>query len=180
MAEINSEMGGRNKQRNRKAKVSTKIDMTPMVDLAFLLITFFMLTTTFSKPSTMEVNMPDRGDATATMPVSEKRVITFILGKENAVYWYRGDNKPEHIVFEKIDFSQTERVRKVLLEQTKLIKDTTNQEAVVLIKSLDQAKYGSLVNLLDELHITNQKIYAIVDVYEVEKEVLTKQFGSII
>jgi len=177
MAEVNSEMGGRNKQRNRKARVSTKIDMTPMVDLAFLLITFFMLTTTFSKPSTMEVNMPDKDTSSQTMPVSEKRVITFILGKDNAVYWYRGDNKLEHIVFEKVDFSATESVRKVLFEQTNSIKASTKQDAIVLIKSLDNAKYGSLVNLLDELHITNQKIYAIVDVYEVEKQVLAKQFG---
>jgi biopolymer transport protein ExbD len=177
MAEINSNTdSSKQKGRQRTSKVSTKIDMTPMVDLAFLLITFFMLTTTFNKLPAMEVNMPDR-EQNMHMPISASRTLTFILGKNNQVYWYQGDNKIESMQIAKVDFSNSLQVRKILVEQSTKILAKTNKDAIILIKSLDNAKYGNLINLLDELHITNQKIYAIVDVYDVEKQVLVKQFG---
>lgn len=178
MAEINSNTNSKkgNKKGVRSTKVSTKIDMTPMVDLAFLLITFFMLTTTFNKPSTMEVNMPDKKEIDFT-PVSNLRTLTFILAKDNQVYWYQGDNTPETLKMEKLDFTNTATLRKVLMEESLKIETNTNKNAVILVKSLDNAKYSNLVNILDELHITNQKIYAIVDVYEVEKDAIAKQFG---
>jgi biopolymer transport protein ExbD len=175
MAEINSNTNRGNKKGARSTKVSTKIDMTPMVDLAFLLITFFMLTTTFNKPSTMEVNMPDKKiDVT---PVSSRRTLTFILAKDNRVYWYQGDNTAETMKLEKLDFTNTATLRKVLMEESLKIETNTKKSAVILVKSLDNAKYSNLVNILDELHITNQKIYAIVDVYDVEKDAIAKQFG---
>ena len=177
MAEINSNTNRGNKKGARSTKVSTKIDMTPMVDLAFLLITFFMLTTTFNKPSTMEVNMPDKKQDDIVTRVSNRRTLTFILAKDNQVYWYQGDNTAETMKLEKLDFTNTATLRKVLMEESLKIETNTKKSAVILVKSLDNAKYSNLVNILDELHITNQKIYAIVDVYDVEKDAIAKQFG---
>lgn len=90
MAEVQSNQdSGRSKyKRVRAKKLSTFIDMTPMVDLAFLLLTFFMLTTTFSKSKTMEVNMPVDGP-----PGNVKNAVTVLLGDKNRVFWYYGEFK---------------------------------------------------------------------------------------
>jgi biopolymer transport protein ExbD len=88
-------------------KVSTKVDMTPMVDLAFLLVTFFMLTTTFSKPQTMEVNMPEKNQKDEKMKVAETRTTTLILSENNKIYYYSGSSEnPEINVtnFPKLEF----------------------------------------------------------------------------
>src|SRR4051812_38873008 len=97
MADISTDAGGgrRGGKRRKRGNASTKIDMTPMVDLAFLLITFFMLTTTFSKPQAMDVNMPDKTDDDKKMEIKESRTMTVILGEANKIYWYMGFQNPE-------------------------------------------------------------------------------------
>ena len=92
MAEINSSDSGSKKKhggKTRSKKMSTKVDLTPMVDLAFLLITFFMLTTTLNKPNAMELNMPKK-DKTENIKINEELLLNIILDKENAVWWYEG------------------------------------------------------------------------------------------
>src|SRR5690348_17888292 len=98
MAEISQGGGGGHKKggKVRSKKSSTKIDMTPMVDLAFLLLTFFMLTTTFNKPQTMEITMPDKPKKDDVVPeVNEKKVLTLVLGENDKVYWYKGITDPK-------------------------------------------------------------------------------------
>jgi biopolymer transport protein ExbD len=182
MGEVDTSQGGGKKGgKKRSKKMSTKIDMTPMVDLAFLLITFFMLTTTFNKPKTMEINMPDKTeDKNQTMKIAASRTLTIILGKDNQVYWYQGDNNPETMKLNKTDFNEQTGIRKVITDKAREIMAAHGKDAVILIKSLDTAKYKNLVDMLDEMHITNQKIYAIVDIYDPEKAVLQRDFpGSI-
>jgi biopolymer transport protein ExbD len=162
MAEINS--GGGKKEGKRSKKVSTKIDMTPMVDLAFLLITFFMLTTTFNKPQAMEVNMPDKTDKKEVQPLKESKAMTIILGEDNKVYWYMGLTDPK---VEATDFS-AEGIRKVVLRKNKEI-----SELVIVIKAMKTAKYKNMVDILDEMHITDSKRYAIVAITPLDIE-LTK------
>ena len=96
MAEISQSGGGGSKDgKVRSKKSSTKIDMTPMVDLAFLLLTFFMLTTTFNKPQTMEITMPEKVQKDDKQPmVNEKKVLTVVLGEIDKVYWYVGVTEP--------------------------------------------------------------------------------------
>jgi len=163
MAEVNTG-GGKKDGKKRAKKVSTKIDMTPMVDLAFLLITFFMLTTTFSKPQTMEVNMPDKTENNEQQPVKESQALTIILGEDDKVYYYTGLTNPK---IEVTDFS-AEGIRKVLLQKNKQIRNI-----VVLIKPMDTSRYKNMVDILDEMHITNTKRYAIVAVTQKDVE-LTK------
>ncbi len=183
MAEIDSSGGGKKKGGKKRAKkISTKIDMTPMVDLAFLLITFFMLTTTFNKPQTMEINMPDKTDKKdeENMKVAASRTITVILAKDDVVYWYQGDNDPTTVKVQKTDFNEQTGIRKVIVDKSGEIMKSSGKDAVIIIKALDNSKYKNIVDMLDEMHITNQKIYAIVDVYDTDKEMLAVQYpGSI-
>src|SRR6478752_6743027 len=102
MAEVSTGGGGGKKGKKRSKKVSTKIDMTPMVDLAFLLITFFMLTTTFNKPKIMEIKMPVKKEDNTKTNYKESETMTLVLGEENKVFYYMGLNNPK---VESVDFS---------------------------------------------------------------------------
>ncbi len=163
MAEI-SQDSGKKDGKVRSKKTSTRIDMTPMVDLAFLLLTFFVMTTTLNKPQTMEITMPEKPKEQDKPPVvNEKRVLTLVLGGNNKVYWYLGITDPK---VELSDFSN-DGIRKVLLQQNAQIK-----EMVVLIKPSDESKYRNVVDILDEMNISNIARYALVDITPVDKELI--------
>ncbi len=156
--------GGKKGGKIRSKKSSTRIDMTPMVDLAFLLLTFFILTTTLSKPTTMEITMPEKPKPDDKPPqVNEKKVLTLILGANDKVYWYVGITEP---VAKKVDFSK-DGIRKVLVEKKSEIRDL-----IVLIKAMDEAKYKNVVDILDEITITNIQRFAIVDITPVDKQIV--------
>ncbi len=163
MAEI-SQDSGKKDGKVRSKKTSTRIDMTPMVDLAFLLLTFFVMTTTLNKPQTMEITMPEKPKEQDKPPVvNEKRVLTLVLGGDNKIYWYLGITDPK---VELSDFSN-DGIRKVLLQQNAQIK-----EMVVLIKPSDESKYKNVVDILDEMNISNIARYALVDITAVDKELI--------
>ena len=108
----------------RAKKQSTHIDMTPMVDLAFLLLTFFMLTTTFGKPKTMEINMPVKPPPGQEILNEVNNAITILLSGDNKIYWYYGELKPE-TKLTITDFSAT-GVRKLFLDYNKQAVDEIN------------------------------------------------------
>ena len=126
MAEVNTgDGGGHGKHEKKRAKkTSTRIDMTPMVDLAFLLLTFFVLTSTFSKSKVMEIPFPkDPKDKKLDMKVNN--AITFLLGKDNSIYYYNGQFYPEKnkdgkppTTITKTDFSK-DGLHKLLLDRNK-------------------------------------------------------------
>jgi len=164
MGEISQGGGGGGKKggKIRSKKTSTRIDMTPMVDLAFLLLTFFVMTTTLNKPQTMEITMPEE-DEKEPPKVNEKHVLTLVMGKNDKIYWYIGITDPEVKV---TNFSNT-GIRKLLLEKKRDI-----PKLIVLIKSLDESKYKNMVDILDEMNINSIQRYAIVDVTPVDKELI--------
>jgi biopolymer transport protein ExbD len=163
MAEISNE-GGKKDGKVRSKKTSTRIDMTPMVDLAFLLLTFFVMTTTLNKPQTMEITMPEKPKQEDKQPlVNEKRVLTLVLGDNDKIYWYLGITDPKINV---TNFSN-DGVRKILLRENAQIK-----EMVVLIKPSDESKYKNVVDILDEMNISNIARYALVDITAVDKELI--------
>lgn len=168
MADISTDSGsGRRggKGRKRANKASTKIDMTPMVDLAFLLITFFMLTTTFSKPQAMDVNMPDKTDDNKKMEIKESRTMTVVLGEADKIYWYMGFKDPEVKV---TDFSR-EGIREVIVKKSATLKE----DLVVIIKPGKQSKYKNLVDVLDEIHISGEKVrYSISKITDRDLELI--------
>ncbi|MBS1559380.1 MAG: biopolymer transporter ExbD [Bacteroidetes bacterium] len=156
--------GGKKGGKVRSKKTSTRIDMTPMVDLAFLLLTFFVLTSTLSKPKTMEITLPEKPKEGDKPPeVNEKKVLTVVLGANDKVYWYIGITEPEA---KREDFSKN-GIRKVLLEKKSQIRDM-----IVLIKAMDESKYRNMVDILDEMTICNIQRYAIVDITSADKEIV--------
>jgi biopolymer transport protein ExbD len=123
MAEIIQEEKGKKGGKRRPKKHSTNIDMTPMVDLMCLLITFFMLTTAFSKPKVMVITMPEKNkDITEPqVKIPAWRTLNVLLTADDKVYFYVGEanpKKPPLPALEKSDFSK-DGIRKVLLEKNK-------------------------------------------------------------
>jgi biopolymer transport protein ExbD len=162
MAELAEKETKKKGKKKRRKKMSTRVDMTPMVDLGFLLITFFMLTTTFSKPQTMEINLPVK--PTESVPEIEENALkaskafNIIIDGENRLFWYLGlPHEPLEPLTE-TNYS-ADGIRKVLLE-----KNATIQDMVVLIKATDAAVYKNVVDILDEMNISNIKRYALIDI----------------
>ena len=159
MAEIQQAAGSAKPGKRRAKKMSTRIDMTPMVDLAFLLLTFFMLTTTFARPYTLELTMPvKKGPDT---PVKESGAVTILLGKQHRVHYYFGMNAAGGAAaapaLHTTGFGPA-GIRQVLRERGR------QGSITVLIKATAESKYQDLIDILDEMSLTHQTRYALVKV----------------
>jgi biopolymer transport protein ExbD len=188
MSEVQQQGGGDKKGKKiRSKKQSTRIDMTPMVDLAFLLLTFFMLTTTFAKPKTMEIRVPERPKPDEKPPdVSQERVMNLILGENDKIYWWMGLTKPETEI-NTTNYSK-DGIRKIVVDKTREVegieaaqgKEAVKYPIVILIKPVDKSKYRNLLDILDEMKITKvdniAPIYALVPV-AAEDQALLKEKG---
>jgi len=159
MAELDTSGGGKKKGgKVRTKKSSTKVDLTAMVDLAFLLITFFMLTTTLSKPTAMDIAKPDKDDKTEQrLELRASQTMTILLGKNNKVAWYMGEAgaAPEIVGFNQI--------RQAILDNKKKVKESTGKDIVMVIKPTDGASYKNFVDIMDELLITGIKTAPAID-----------------
>jgi biopolymer transport protein ExbD len=171
MAEIDSSGGGKKGGKKRSKKMSTKIDMTPMVDLGFLLITFFMLTTTLAKPVTMQLNMPDKTDTKETSPVKLSETLT-VCPDANKVYYYQGIPTEAGTVMQVTNYSET-GIRKVIAD----LKSKVGNNFTIVIKPTKGAKYRNMIDMLDECAITNNKRYALLEI-DPDTEALIKRSGK--
>nr|WP_294940974.1 biopolymer transporter ExbD [uncultured Mucilaginibacter sp.] len=173
MAELDTSGGGKHKGgKVRSKKASTRVDLTAMVDLAFLLITFFMLTTTLSKPKAMDLAMPDKDEKqTDQLAVAASRSMTLLLGANNKVEWFIGEPGKSQPTTE--NFGK-DGLRKTLIEKGKEIQQTTGKYMVVLIKPSDKSNYKNVVDTIDEMNITGVQSYAIVDILPSELELLKR------
>ena len=171
MAEIDSSGGGKKGGKKRSKKMSTKIDMTPMVDLGFLLITFFMLTTTLAKPVTMQLNMPDKTDTKETSPVKLSETLT-VCPDESKVYYYQGIPTEAGTVMQVTNYSET-GIRKVIAD----LKAKVGNNFTIVIKPTKNAKYRNMIDMLDECAITNNKRYALLEI-DPDTEALIKRSGK--
>ncbi|MBT1704944.1 ExbD/TolR family protein [Chryseosolibacter indicus] len=169
MAEVNQGGGGGGRGKKgggkvRAKKQSTKVDMTPMVDLAFLLLTFFILTSTFNKPKTMEVTMPDKvKDETEQTKINENDILNIVLGDKDKIYYWTGLTPPAEVT----NYSK-DGIRKLLLDRNR-----ENPKLMVLIKPQDESRYNNMVDILDEMEITATKRYAIVDFTPDDKAIIS-------
>lgn len=168
MAELDTSGGGKNKGgKVRSKKQSTRVDLTAMVDLAFLLITFFMLTTTLAKPQAMDLAMPDKEKQDQQeLTVADNRTMTILLGANNRLEWYMGlVDKP--LTPPQVDNFGKNGIRKALVENAKKVIASTGDPSkglIVLIKPSDQSNYRNFVDILDEMKVSNIDRYAIVDI----------------
>lgn len=159
-------------KRVRPKKKEIDIDMNPMVDLAFLLLTFFMLTTTFRQPQVMEVFYPIDQDKQQHQEqlVKESKTLTIILGEDNRLFYYQGITNAQ--VYELVyDANQNENFETV---RSKLLALNAEIEGlVILVKPMHESNYKNFVDILDELAITNSKRYSIVDFDDFDKNLIT-------
>lgn len=149
----------------RSKKQSTRVDLTAMVDLAFLLVTFFMLTTTLNKPKAMDLAMPDKDEVNTEAPIAASRTMTVLLGSNNRLEWFIGEpgkSAPSVTGYGKDD------IRKVLLDKKQSVQQSTGKSMFVIVKPSDKSVYKNVVDMLDELHITDNMAFAIVDITPAE------------
>ena len=138
------------------------IDMTPMVDLGFLLITFFIFTTSMTQKTSISLSMPVPGEPIA---IAESNTISLLL-KDNIVLAYEGlfEHAQKNNTFIQTDYSE-QGIRNLLENKKSIVeqKATSNSEMIVLIKPTKKASYSQLVKLLDEMQINAIRKYAVVD-----------------
>ncbi|MGB6092229.1 MAG: biopolymer transporter ExbD [Moheibacter sp.] len=171
--------GQKGSKKVRVKKQSTNVDMTPLADLGFLLITFFMFTTTFSKPNVMGLNMPPKQDKPISdepINIDVKNSISIIIGGDNKVYWHQEEQQdlnPQTLI--ETDYSK-DGIRKEILAARKRAKD--EEKFTVIIKPTDDSNYENLVNVLDEMEITQSTRYGIVDPSTNELSVYEQKTGK--
>ena len=183
-------------------KLSTRVDMTPMVDLGFLLITFFIFTATLSEPKAMNLNMPkDVDDPNQEMKTKKSGALTVMLGKDNHVYYYEGELDESASNFKSTNWAE---LREIIIRKKKEIvskyvtdpkceqeamterkktaeearKSCSQQDFFVIIKPNDESTYQNAVDILDEMAINEVERYAIVKISDTEKELIQKTEGK--
>jgi biopolymer transport protein ExbD len=170
MAEMDTSSGGGHKKGpgvKKQKKLSTRVDLTPMVDLGFLLITFFIFTTTMSQPTAMQLFLPkDTEKPEEQNKVKASGALTLMLGANDVVYYYEGELAPNGANFKTTTFKE---VRQVILDKKR---STDPKDFVVVIKPDTEATYKNTVDILDEMTINDVKRYAMVDISPVELQLV--------
>ena len=192
------ESGGKNGKSKQK-KFAVRVDFTPMVDMNMLLITFFMLCTTLSKPQTMEISMPSNDKSITEQQksmVTASQAITLLLGADNKLYYYEGEpNYKDYTSLKETSYTP-DGIRSILLQknaaavnkvralkQQKLDLKISEEEyrkqvseiksgkdtPTVIIKATDDASYKNLIDALDEMQICNIGKYVITDIAEADE-----------
>ena len=204
-AEVQESGGKRGKSKQKK--ITVRVDFTPMVDMNMLLITFFMLCTTLSKPQTMEISMPSNDKSITEQQksmVKASQAITLLLGADNKLYYYEGEpNYKDYTSLKETSYTP-DGIRSILLQknaaavnkvralkQQKLDLKISEEEyrkqvseiksgkdtPTVIIKATDDASYKNLIDALDEMQICNIGKYVITDIAEAD-EFLMKNFDE--
>lgn len=182
MAEMDTSGGGGHKKGpgvKKSKKLSTRVDLTPMVDLGFLLITFFIFTTTMSQPTAMKLFLPKDTDKPEEQnKAKESGALTILLGKDNHVFYYEGILSTENASanFKSANFgSGDDGIRSVILRKRA---STNEKDFVVVIKPSDECEYKNVVDILDEMSINVVKRYALVDISDVEVQLIKVTEGA--
>jgi biopolymer transport protein ExbD len=147
---------------------SPKVDLTPMVDLGFLLISFFVFTTTLFQPNMLSLVLPDQNGPPTKIP--ESGAVT-LIARAQEIYYYQGDTPPNKAEVKTFAYDQKDLLRQTLLGlKRRLVQANGDDEKLmVLIKPADDANMGMLVGLLDEMSICAIKRYSIAELNETER-----------
>ncbi len=155
MAEMDTSSGGGHKKGpgvKKQVKKSTKVDLTPMVDLGFLLITFFVFTTTMSKATAMKMNEP-KDTKDDQIKVKESGAMTILLGKSDQVYYYFGQLDPANLSTQ-FKSSNFKDIRGIIAEKKN---NTPEGDLMYVIKSDDKSTFKNAIDILDEMTINGVK-----------------------
>jgi biopolymer transport protein ExbD len=161
VAESKSHAKGKKKKTKR---TGVRIDMTPMVDVAMLLLTFFMLTTVFNKPQTMELNLPP--DDNVQVEVAASTLLTVRVAPNMAIYWSMGN---EPTVLKKVAFKE---LRPLLVERLRGI-----PKLITLVQIDRDAKYNDMVDIMDELNLANITKFSFAPLKDADKKLIAKVAG---
>ncbi len=165
MAEMDTSGGGGHKKGpgvKKAKKLSTRVDLTPMCDLGFLLITFFIFTTTISQPTAMHLALPDdKVKPEEQNKIKQSGALTILLGKDNNVFYYEGELAPDGSNFKSSNFKD---IRNVIIRK----KQQADTNLVVIIKPNDESVYKNFIDILDEMRIDLVSVYAVVDISPIE------------
>lgn len=180
MAEVQVQDKGAKGGKVRSKKQSTRVDMTPMVDLGFLLITFFMFTTTFSKPNVMDLGLPAKPKKDMPKPppteIDLSNSITLIIGKNNRVFYHQldeaglNDQTLQETTFDRNGITKVIERAKAGAKKPELF--------TVIIKPTDDAVYKNFVDILDEMAITKNERYGVTDTKPWEQAIYEKKVGG--
>jgi len=154
-------------------KKSTRVDLTPMVDLGFLLITFFVFTTTMVQPKVMALNEPI--NTIPNDPIRNSCVLTVLLDKDGQVSYYEG--MPENDPLVKQTFFSAKGIREVLLLKKEKVRETTGDadDFVLIIKPGERSTMQNFVDIMDEVAINDIRHYYISEINAADKKLVRFQ-----
>jgi len=150
------------KSKKKKGRLGVRIDMTPLVDVAFLLLTFFMYTTSMSRPQTMEINLPP--DKNIKVEIAESNLMTLRVNDKGTIYWNFGLDAPKLIDFKDL--------RAFLVD-----KQTAIPKLTVLLKIDRLGKYKTMVDLIDELNLARVQRFSLAPMGDPDKALIAKVQG---
>ena len=147
------------KSKNTFKSKTLRIDLTPMVDLGFLLITFFILTTALSQPTITKLIMPK--DSKMTTPVKDNAVLTLMLTRNDSIQYYNGSSSNKKVN----SYCTIANLRSVIEQKRKQVGKVLNDpsETVIIIYPGNQSTYKNFMNVLDEIQINDITRYFIMD-----------------
>jgi len=167
-----AEVIAQEKQGGKQKKKLIRVDMTPMVDLGFLLITFFMFTTNFTKPNVMDLGLPAKDPNPKTINdkvIDDKNQVTFVLGKDNRVFYHQSNaNDLDKNNLKETDFSGV-KISKIISEAYQ--NAPVKENFTIIIEPTDDANYKNFVDVLDNIAISKKERYGITDIKPWEKKV---------
>jgi hypothetical protein len=174
MAEMDTSSGGHHKKGpgvKKGKKLSTRVDLTPMVDLGFLLITFFVFTTTMSQSTAMNMNEP-KDDSTQILKVKNSGAMTILLGKDDQVYYYYGQLEADKLS-EQFKSTNFKEIRDLIVAKKKV---TKLDDLMYIIKSDKKSTFKNAIDILDEMSIcaVPPGHYAEVDMTPTEELLISK------
>ncbi len=142
-------------QRKKKKRIGFRIDMTPLVDITFLLLTFFMLATRLSQPQVMEMSIPPE---VTEVEVKESELLTLYVRGDGKIFYALGQEEPREIAFSDL--------------QPLVIRENVRTEGrlIVALKVSPEASYGRLIDVLDELNLAETEIIAQLSAKNIKRE----------
>ena len=183
MAELDTSGGGHKKGPGVKKgkKLSTRVDLTPMVDLGFLLITFFIFTTTMSQPTAMKLILPDdKVKPEEQNKAKESGALTILMGDDNHIYYYEGQLKPDASNFLSASYNGENSIREIIMKKKVQVRSIARdprdpeKDLVIVIKPSSKCNYKNVIDILDEMSINVVKKYALVDIFDIEEQLVQK------